>query len=257
MKLLKEYVRILVEGLFEAPPVMVNEIFDWAVNELKNHRNLIRQGKITSKLKAEKKFSINLSGWKYGDILDDYVEKSSGDSSSLIKYMKDLIKQRRAEGNEISIEQEKEMIDSLAKGLSIKKDYITVIFELAPSGHEYGGAWQKGGSILYIYFQPTDTLEDLKRTIEHELTHMSQDILSTVKGSTAGIPFRKKSLNQTEHDLEDIEFYTVLKDEIKKAKLKNLSPKEVIQNSSFFKLLKRKDIAKYKKAIKELYKNLE
>lgn len=152
MELLKEYIKsIIQEGIFEPPPAMVQKIGDWAVEEINNYRKLSRQGLVRG-LKKEQDFKIDLTGWKYGDVLQDYLRKVSSDSQDMIEFLKKQFAKRRAEGLDLSQEKEQEWIDMVLAGSKPdRNDKIKVRLQLIGDSN-LGGTWHKGSSTLDLYF---------------------------------------------------------------------------------------------------------
>lgn len=260
--ILRQYIRVLLkEGIFEAPPAMIDQITSWAEQELKKYSELVRSGQPFSPLNVSKKFPIDLTGWKYGEnLFNSYIENVDSQKADAIKYMKDLIAQKEKEGNLEAVKAGHNILSAYIADGSDHEKYINV--ELSINYGAFGASWQKSSKTLRIYYKPG---MNIRNAVRHELQHFAQSFLAKAKGSKkAGFPSAKiqsqigdgSSSDQHIHDLADEEFYTVLADEIERAKQEKAEPRQFILNSPFFKSLKKNAPDKFKKAATELIKHI-
>jgi len=209
-----------MKGVLEAPPQMVEEISSWAIaqfaaNALYTHERrdtgdpvieeffqgfLIPRVRVKRLDRARKKFTINLEGWKYQNLVDlDSIWYSQITVS---------IKNGRSPGR-----------------LGCWKEYKKLLFVAKQQYISANGNWRKS-------FQ--DFCFELRRIIRHELQHFAQDLLSRRRDNVLfGLPptdARNPAIDQhmstrevravsglyaTEiHSLDDIEFHTRLADEV-------------------------------------------
>lgn len=117
-----------------------------------------------------------------------------------------------------------------------------------------------------------DEIIEIGETIKHELTHLAQAILKDYKNlhNDPGSPFKKEVASENKEYLnDDAEFYPMLKDWISFFNRQHFSSKKDQEDYfkecigvtgsnpiSFFHALKEKEPEKWRKAVKELYKNI-
>jgi len=277
MILIEQYIKIILEGLMEPPPILVTEIQKWA---LSNYSLYVYQKSKVKEIKKEalkyidgniknpeliKKFKINLKDWKYfNQLLVNDIDLTNWLKNSFLT----------------------------VKIIFLDNPQTSGIFKL-----------NKNGPYIELYFS-TDSLKDINayrddydyavKTIKHELIHFSQSLIHLIVNDkndknqsgkidnfAAGIPSKKLlNKNTREYELKDEEFYTLLYDTIgnyiklvndgsdefadyksydfflnyvgakNNPKYKN-SPK-----SSFLSKIKTGNPEKWKKAVKEFYKEI-
>lgn len=269
--MLRAYIRaILTEGVFEAPPAMLDAIYIWAKQELKKYQTEVRSGQNFKPLNIKKEFPINLTGWRYGDVLEQYLDIKANDGNEMIKQLNTMIAQAEKEDNYEKVESIKKTLSVISKSIE-RNPYKTITVSLEVGTGHVGAYWQPASSELKIFYRSD---MDLRGAIEHELRHFGQTLLSQVKKAKVGFPSRNIATGESnvgtanlavnQHHLSDEEFYTVLADEIKKAQLQwknrqrtnNLNEfiKHFINNSRFFSILKKQASGKFRKALSELVK---
>lgn len=265
MNLIREYIRtVLNEGVFEAPSAMVDAVYNWATSEMQKYREHVRSGESFQHLDAKTKIPIDLTGWKYGDVLEDYMEKAAVSHDEMMDHVRMHRERNRKKGNEDGVRAAEEMLDLFEKqreDIINKRRAITVTLQLG-SGHQ-AATWQAAADTMAIFFRAGQTDKELRNTIEHELRHFGQNLLADAKGTShAGYPSKKimsrmghaGGTDVGEHDIADVEFYPVLADEIRRAQEEDADVRSFIADSSFFQILKQRAPGKFRKAVAELTK---
>lgn len=215
---------------------------------------------------SEKWFKINLDDWYFKtESLKDYAEKEK--ASWELKY------QQTRNPDYLDVVQD---YDKFLKGKKSQFGHIRVVLSpRAPTA-----SWTPSTRTLTLPMKP----KDLERMITHELTHVGQSIGQEVLGIKGfGLPsssYRDRGISQKKtdlslsrerfkenteaHHLDDIEFFTDLKDEIIKIE-KHLEShdgdreqlfKDFLSKSTFFSTLMRRNRGKWKRAVSEAYNSI-
>lgn len=215
---------------------------------------------------SEKWFKINLDDWYFKtESLKDYAEKEK--ASWELKY------QQTKNPDYLDVIHD---YDKFLRGKKSQFGHIRVILSpRAPTA-----SWAPSMRTLTLPMK----LEDLERMISHELTHVGQSIGQEIIGiKDFGLPsssYRDKDIKQRKtdlslsrerfkenteaHHLDDIEFFTDLKDEIIKIE-KHLEShdgdreqlfKDYLSKSTFFSTLMRRNRGKWKRAVSEAYNSI-
>lgn len=164
-------------------------------------------------------------------------------------------------------------------------------------GGTASGAWSPHFRTLYVYVglprhsNDYPKVKDLKKkvyeTVVHEMSHFAQTLISSVKRTDAGLPskrIRTPEYSQHEgergqyglfnenHQLDDVEFYTNLRDAIRdvmrsvnaaptemkldvfKSSVGERTRRSMSSTNLFFDTLKKKAPGKWRKAVGEAYK---
>ena len=155
---------------------------------------------------------------------------------------------------------------------------------LKPGTANFSGQWQDLSKRLSVIVAPPRVseskwaLEDFNRTIDemsdtilHEVVHMAQSLLSTLKGALAGNPSKRTApKNQTwdpmdyvrVHHLDSREFYTLLAERVQKFKRKyrgNHTHRDLdtfLRDDEFFGILKKDAPRRWQKAVSVFLKEV-
>ena len=261
--MLRQFVRsILLEGMLEAPPAMVDTVFNWVMDEIASYRQDLKDGKRFS-LDVSTEIPIDLTGWKYDISVDDYANSMSK-TDEIVAFVEEEGRKRNLPRAKIQ-----SMLDVLIRG-SNPENYKSIKVRLVLKSSVTAASWHPATSTLSIFMRAGQKPEELRSDIEHELRHLSQTILSNVrlgKDIGAGMPSKKiKTLDgmgsgqdTARHHQYDIEFYPMLGTTIDKAKRDGVTPddaREWMASNKFFKELKRTAPGKYRKAAKEFLRSL-
>jgi hypothetical protein len=219
---------------------------------------------------AKKEFPVDITGWKY---MERLMKKYAGPPG----------KTRMPLLSRMWIEKalKKQGFDKIRVVLSFKKHEKSV------------GTWFPHKKELRVDFRTIftgggplvsfrESLDDVLRTLRHEVQHLGQDVLTGLLelGREAGTPSAEldpqaphKSLQQRYrrrrrkiHPRREEEFYTRLADEIdrfvkhvRKVKLSGRrdAARGWVDSTYFFRVLKKHEPAKYRKAVGEFIKGVE
>jgi len=155
-----------------------------------------------------KKFKINTKGWRYGEKelerrVQVIIEKQQQETRDTIEFMQERLDEGKAKpGKE---DQLKEVIERLQKDMKEGKGWDEITVELTTKSIKGARAyWQEGSRLLLIvlpYNAQPYQLDDLSRTLRHELQHFGQSYLAYTIGiepwerhkrhKTPGFPSRK------------------------------------------------------------------
>jgi hypothetical protein len=206
------------------------------------------------KTKAQKKFPIDLEGWRYLDALERGFEKVKPTKkfNTLAKWLKD------EEWDEIKVTFNfKPYTGSYASWFGLLKDMRVDLAEI--------DEWTKESF--------DEALDDILQSLRHELQHVGQDILEDLLSlEAAGTPALPLPVPRARvpHPLKEEEFYPRVADEIDEfmghikhpifdmndpKQLRELFDEWVIEGE-FFEELRTKHPAKWRKAVKEFVKGL-
>lgn len=222
----------------------------------------------SSSFENEKWFKIDLEGWYFNNqALREIAERERD------RWLSSYEETRKRSHLEIARDYE-----GYLKGKQSQFGHILVKLSKRASTASWSPNLRTLTIPLHISF------DKLREAILHELTHMGQTVGNEVKNiKSFGLPSEKmrdtevkqtrtnlnvskeEYLKQVEqHHLDDVEFYTDLKDEINKLKdylarnqgsLTSLF-RTFINRSVFFDTLKKKNSAKWKKAVNEAFREV-
>jgi len=292
------YNLVKTSSSIDIPPrllVEVERICLQKYREFLSHRDEMRSnyyGKATNENKdwtsGPVKVRLDLTGWRYGG--NELIEKASKKAGEEFDESNGSLTQEQREliWGEKDVEDMKEMYLDHVR-------YITIAFKNDCSVG-VGASWQPALGVLSICMNKVRGIQELNSFIEHELRHFCQTYLNylingnmlanSVHEHGVGLPSKKirtPQFNQSNggqvnyldqekiHDLDDIEFYTLLATEIENAKalkLKYLNHPNyikvmrsiidrIITGQPFFKYLRENAYGKYRKAISELVKAVD
>lgn len=298
-------------GIWEPPPVMVEQIFDWALDQM-CARMLFE---LDIEFAAEPNPAYRQELEKVRQLCRQYTDEMIYENRVWQYFPIDLTNWKYLRGPAPEFE----------------NPYIGVSMQFIRPGTNYlGGLWDHNTNTLYVTLPLIRDEEysvvhfnwlthELYNTIHHELQHMAQALLHKVKQLQqleyvppfeAGYPSRSiqnryRDLQQRPehfpedviqpgtmtHSLRDVEFYTDLRDEaeVLKRNLAQVPTKErlkvvkefidptftaqfdmdaitdeeytriksVLRRSRFFQELRQYEPAKYRKAVKELWKEIK
>jgi len=227
-------------GLLEAPPAMLDEMYRWAVASWAKTRmdKGVAQGmgsdnsaweewERLSKLHPEavvlsgpvqKRFEADLKGWKYGDRLEELIEKENAD----------LLKKLQPPEGPIP-DYMLAYIENMKRDIlrSAKKPGVNLI--LSDTRGRRSAEFDPRTAVIEVEVSPKVNAKWIQQALQHEMRHYAQNLLSTLAGFAsdkiqAGLPgkkirtpdIRQQGQNRSQHSLDDREFYTKLPDAIER-----------------------------------------
>lgn len=217
----------------------------------------------TYKSRASKVFPVDVTGWKYVKTDEPVIE-----------FAGTLLREKLGP----------EDINKALHELGWKE--ITVEVHFVPAKTSLG-KWFGNRKLLQVRIRGAHVLNvrgfnnylrGILRTVRHEVQHVGQDLLPTIKMVVGvqdmGLPSirlrefqgrRRKRKQPREHALRDVEFYTRLADEISEyvAEAQKTQPRyyedlfhERLATRTFFQKLQEYQPKKYRKAVSEFYKGI-
>jgi len=276
-------------GLFEGPGEVYLYIKDWCVNRyieqvLYNLHYKISEieKKINNTPEDAESYSYELSSMRelirWLDSLG-FRRLSSPRASISTKYPLSKII------NWKYVADEKDTIIEKLKSLGWKDDIgFRLIFEPKLRQKYISGDFDTESKVIRIVVNTevsnknefAEELRHIQDTVKHEVTHLGQSILNDVKNiQQSGIPFKQnKSPKEIDyhnnHSNFDCEFYPVLGDSISEFNRYKFDTKKEQEDyfklwvglvddeaHSFFKDIRDRNPDKWRKAIKEMYKNIK
>ncbi len=269
------------------------------------------RGLVISPREDKKWFSVDLNeDWYLGaEKLEDHQEMVRQDLISVISEKEKEIVEYESQGystrrNHAFLRELKDLLDDFDNNLEAFKGIFVVVDGITKGDGKPRGSWENGKRTLSVYVKlpknETDypivkvLQKEIWTIVVHEMTHFAQDLLTeVVRGNNQimngvedafGQPSKKirtpeysqhqgfEGLVNENHQLDDIEFYTNLRDAISdimgrldtypsedkviyfKALTAQRQSKALTPPNPFFETLKREAPLKWKKAVGEAYK---
>ncbi len=241
-------------GLLQAPPRMVEEVFNWAAaciaksylegnfrsessfpesrERLAEIALLHRDAEaIPYKSTVTKRFDLDLRGWRYdkGDFFDKLIANRMETAKSVLTFMDEKEKEI---GHRWDVETRKvvknlrEQAENDLKALTPDKLPVSLQFGSSQTYH----SWLPGQNRMELNYRLGFSFDHLKESIRHEMVHMAQSLLSQAADSSIkhhsrkliGGPKRGKRTPEYQqaggdlmmHSLDDVEFHPLLVDAV-------------------------------------------